>query len=97
MDSAGGGGAKSENRREKLKVKNQKLNEERKRRAIEEAKAKEKADQRAAKKAAREKRKQAKSGAGESVVEPQAIAEPEPQIADQRDIHPSRRAQMAHP
>lgn len=38
FDRAGGGGAKSKERKEKLQTKNEKLNEERKRRALEEEK-----------------------------------------------------------
>lgn len=90
--SAGGGGAKSDNRREKLKQKNQKLNEERKRRAIEEEKAKEKANLRAAKKTAREKRKQHKLEGNSPQISTSASV---PEMAScQDDIHPSRRAQM---
>lgn len=49
---AGGGGAKSKDRREKLQTKNEKLNEERKRRALEEEKASRKAGREAGKGAA---------------------------------------------
>lgn len=43
LDRAGGGGAKSKGRKEKLQAKNEKLNEERKRRALEEEKQSRKA------------------------------------------------------
>ncbi|KAI9875233.1 MAG: hypothetical protein M1830_008715, partial [Pleopsidium flavum] len=47
--TAGGGGAKSQERREKLQTKNEKLNEERKRRALEEEKVSRKANKKDAK------------------------------------------------
>lgn len=47
FDRAGGGGAKSKERKEKLQAKNGKLNDERKRRALEEEKQSRKAKRKA--------------------------------------------------
>ena len=80
LGSAGGGGAKSEDRKSKLKIKNQRLNEQRKRKALEDAKgAKSAPDAKKVKGA----RKKAKKSSG--------VKNPAPNTPDENSgIHPSR-------
>lgn len=81
--TAGGGGSKSESRKEKLHAKNEKLNEERKRKTQEEEKV--------------ERRKQEKKdktkGKATKVTDGAAVGAPT-EAADDQGIHPSRRAQV---
>jgi len=80
--SAGGGGAKSVDRKDKLRVKNEKLNEQRRRRAEEEEKQKKRKELKEAKKHGGEK--------GQAEAKPEEVAASEPDDG----IHPSRRARI---
>lgn len=78
--SVGGGGAKSTDRKSKLKAKNWKLSEERRRRAEEEAKV---------------QRKEAHmKGEAKGRQKEEAIDKPE-DTNNNGDIHPSRRSRMS--
>ena len=81
----GGGGTKSKSRKTKLKAKNWKLSEERKRRDEEDVKAR--------------RKKLGKKGIGEirgkvQVDERVEKNEDEPRAVDNGDIHPSRRSRV---
>ncbi|KAK5149245.1 hypothetical protein LTR04_007294 [Oleoguttula sp. CCFEE 6159] len=80
--TAGGGGSKSSARKTKLQEKNERLNEQRKRRAEEEAKVKAKAE-----------RKKHGAVKGEADEEKPGVATP-PTRGDGQGIHPSRLARM---
>ena len=92
MHSVGGGGTKSTERKTKLKAKNWKLTEERRRRAEEEAKA--------------ENKKGRKKGGGEGKENGEETGKSkgkgksksdndERVAADEGDIHPSRRSRVS--
>lgn len=101
LHSAGGGGSKSEARKEKLKYKNEKLNEQRKRRNEQETK--EEACARKKAKYAPKGNKKAKNGPGKG-ANAQPVAERGPpqydgagddaNSADNGGIHPARLAMM---
>ncbi len=81
--SVGGGGAKSTERKSKLKAKNWKLSEERRRRAEEEAKV--------------ERKEAHKKGEAKGRQKEQAVDRPEDNglVANNGDVHPSRRSRMS--
>jgi nucleolar protein 6 len=82
LGSAGGGGAKSEDRKSKLKIKNQRLNEQRKRKALEDAKVAKGAPDAKKSKGAPEAKKAKKSSGAKK---------PAPNAPDENSgIHPSR-------
>lgn len=83
LQSVGGGGAKSQDRKTKLKEKNWKLSEERRRRAEEEAKVEKKKARKKGEEAGKEKEKK-----------PAASTHDEPAAVDNGDIHPSRRSRV---
>ena len=81
---AGGGGCKSRDRRTRLRAKNERLNEQRRRRADEEAKQ--------AQSNEGKYRKKSKTGQSEKPVDDERL---QANMVDNGDIHPSRRNRMA--